>query len=70
MQVDDVKEKMQAAFAPYREAFQAQATSAKSAIELKERPVILSHLQDAGRSISRQLGKADDVPAVEAGQRA
>ena len=65
VQVDDVKEKMQAAFAPYREAFEARATTAKASLELHERPAVLASLQDAGRSISRQLGKADAAPVCE-----
>lgn len=59
LQMDDIKQKMQLAFAPYKEALQAKATAAKSAIELKEQPALMQQLKIIGRSISHTLGKPE-----------
>lgn len=61
--VDDVRDKMQAAFAPYKEAMQASASSAKGSLTLRERPEALQQLQILGAEISRTLGKPEERPA-------
>jgi hypothetical protein len=61
MQVADIREKMQAAFQPYKEALQSHATAAKDNLTLKDQPVIFGHLHDLGQSISRTLGKPEGI---------
>lgn len=53
--VDDIKEKMQAAFAPYKEALRNSAGGARGHIELKESPEALQHLQSFGLVLRRSL---------------
>ena len=61
--VDDIRDKMQAAFAPYKDAMQASATAAKGSLTLRERPEAFEQLRELGVNISRTLGKVDERPA-------
>lgn len=55
MQVDDIKEKMQAAFAPYKIALRNSAGATRSHIELKESPEAIQQLHAFGETLRRAL---------------
>jgi hypothetical protein len=55
LQVDDVKGKLQAAFAPLKESLHRQAGEARSSIELREQPAAIQHLQTFGQTLRRSL---------------
>lgn len=59
--VADIREKMQAAFQPYKEVLQSHATAAKDNMQLKQQPVMFGQLQEIGQSISRTLGKPETI---------
>lgn len=53
--VNDVKVKLQAAFAPLKETLRRQAGEARSSIELKEQPAAIQHMQNFGHTLRRSL---------------
>lgn len=53
--VDDVKVKLQTAFAPLKESLHRKAGEARTSIELKEQPASFQHLQSFGENLRRAL---------------
>jgi hypothetical protein len=61
LKVDDVKGKMQLAFAPYKQALTSAAGSTRSQIELKESPEFIQQMQSLGQTLRRNLTGAAEL---------
>lgn len=55
MQVDDVKVKLQAAFAPLKDTLRRNAGDARSSIELREQPAAIQQMHTFGGTLRRSL---------------